>query len=162
MFETKRCCLTAFHESDRDDVAQLFSDPEVRIYLGGVRKPDAIQVILDEMLASMDDAYYWVVREKDTADFIGLISLDLHHEGMDQELSYQLLPQWWGQGYATEAAAVIIDFVLEELKLPGVVAETQSANFASCRLLEKLGMTLERTVIRFEAEQSIYAIWQKS
>ncbi|WP_033543680.1 GNAT family N-acetyltransferase [Planococcus sp. CAU13] len=158
MFETERCYLSAFQKSDRDDVAQLFSDPAVRTYLGGVRKRDAIKVILDEMLASMDDAYYWVVREKGTAEFMGLISLDLHHEGVDQELSYQFLPGWWGRGYAYETAAVIIDFALEELKLPGLVAETQSANLASCRLLEKLGMTLERTVVRFGAEQSIYAI----
>jgi len=38
------------------------------------------------------------------------------------------------------------------------VAETQSANKASCKLLEKLGMNLKQIVQRFGAEQSIYCI----
>ena len=158
LFETKRCSLRIFQETDREDAAQLFVNPEVRAFLGGVRTSDTIQSILDEMLAPEDDSCNWVVREKNTQDFIGMISLDLHHEGVDQELSYQFLPEWWGQGYATEAAAVIIDYALNELELPALVAETQSANVPSCRLLEKLGMKLERKVSRFGAEQSIYAI----
>lgn len=158
LFETKRCSLIIFQETDRKDVAQLFVNPEVRAFLGGVRTRDTIRSILDEMLAPEDDSCNWVVREKYTQDFIGMISLDLHHEGVDQELSYQFLPEWWGQGYATEAAAVIIDYALKELQLPALVAETQSANVPSCRLLEKLGMKLERKVSRFGAEQSIYAI----
>lgn len=158
MFETKRCSLTLVQEEDRQDVAQLFVNPEVRTYLGGVRDRDTVKSILDEMLAPEDDSCNWVVREKETQEFIGLMTLDLHHEGVDQELSYQFLPEWWGQGYATEAAAVIIDYALKELQLPALVAETQSANTPSCRLLEKLGMKLERKVSRFGAEQSIYAI----
>lgn len=158
MLETERCRLSAFQEKDREEVAQLFSNPKVRMYLGGVREPDTIRTILDEMLESMDDACYWVVREKDTAEFMGLISIDLHHEGADQELSYQFMPDWWGRGYAAESAAAVIDFAFEKMKLPALVAETQSANLASCRLLEKLGMELERTVVRFGEEQSIYAI----
>lgn len=158
MIETKRCMLTLFQKTDRKEVSQLFSNSKVRTFLGGVRTSDSIAVIMDEMLAPEDGSCNWVVRKKGTADFIGLISLDLHHEGVDQELSYQFLPDWWSRGYATEAAAAIIDYAFSELQLPAVVAETQSANLPSCRMLEKIGMKLERKVIRFGAEQSIYAI----
>ena len=89
---------------------------------------------------------------------MGLVSLDPHHEGVHLEISYQFLPCWWGKGYATEVLQVIINFALDDLNLSKVVAETQTTNKSSCRLLERLGMELERTIIRFGAEQAIYAI----
>ena len=81
-----------------------------------------------------------------------------HHDGVYLEISYQLLPNWWGAGYATEVVQVIINFALIELNLSKVIAETQTANTSSCKLLENLGMKLERTISRFGAEQAIYSI----
>ena len=50
----------------------------------------------------------------------------------------------------------VIRYALRDLGLPRVVAETQTANIASCRLLEGLGLRRERTVQRFGAQQAIY------
>lgn len=158
MFETERCLIRSLQESDSVDVKKIFVNKEVRKFLGGIRQDDAIEAGLDEMLNSSDNSFYWVVREKHTDEFIGLISLDPHHDGDYLEISYQLLPHWWGAGYATEVVQMIITFALHELKLPIVVAETQTANTSSCKLLEKLGMELERTISRFGAEQAIYCI----
>jgi [ribosomal protein S5]-alanine N-acetyltransferase len=47
---------------------------------------------------------------------------------------------------------------LTELSLPNVIAETQTANRASCKLIERLGMKLEKTIERFGAEHAIYSI----
>jgi [ribosomal protein S5]-alanine N-acetyltransferase len=139
---------------------KLYENQEVRKFLGGIRQEDSIVEILDEMLISSDNSFYWVVREKNTGDFIGLVSLDPHHDGFFLEISYQLLPNWWGEGYATEVVQMIINFAFNKLNLPKVVAETQTANTTSCRLLERLGMKLENTIIRFGAEQAIYSIKQ--
>ena len=158
MFKTERCVLTTFQESDCEDVSKLFTNQEVRRYLGGVRDADSLKETLESMLTPQPAAYYWVARRESTKEFIGLISLDLHHDGIDYEVSYQLLPDWWGKGYAAETVTVIIDFALNSLKLPAVLAETQSANISSCRLLEKLGMELERKIFRYGAEQTIYSI----
>lgn len=65
---------------------------------------------------------------------------------------------WWGQGYAEEVIRKVIDYVFDELKLKKLVAETQSANKNSCKLLKNVGMTLEGIVTRFGAEQSIFSI----
>jgi len=51
----------------------------------------------------------------------------------------------------------VLDFALNDLAFERLIAETQSANSASCNLLEKLGMTEVRRVERFGAQQSIYA-----
>lgn len=158
MFKTERCSLSIFQKPDCEDVSRLFTNRQVRKYLGGIRDADSLKDVLGEMLAPETNSFYWVVHEKSTGRFLGLISLDSHHDGIDQEISFQFLPDWWGKGYAAEAVSMILDFALKKLKLPAVVAETQSANISSCRLLEKLGMELERKVFRYGAEQTIYSI----
>lgn len=158
LFETERCFMNTFQKSDYLDVKKLYVNQEVRKYLGGTRQEDSIELVLDDMLNSGSDSMYWVVREKHTDDFIGLVSLDPHHDGVYLEISYQLLPNWWGKGYASEVVQLLIHYALNELNLSKVIAETQTANTSSCKLLERLGMELERTISRFGAEQAIYSI----
>lgn len=57
---------------------------------------------------------------------------------------------------------MIINYALNELNLSRVVAETQTANTSSCRLLERVGMEIEKISIRFGAEQAIYSISKSS
>ncbi len=156
MLETERCELCLIGRADAADVKGLYQNEEVRKYLGGVREEESMGAVMDEMLHPEEGAFYWVVREKGTGHFIGLVSLDRHHDGEDLEISYQFLPSWWGCGYATEVVFAVIQYGLRELKCGRVVAETQTANIASCRLLERVGMRLERRVMRFGAEQAIY------
>ena len=137
---------------------KIYINQEARKFLGGIRTENSIQVDFENMLASQQQSFYWAVREKQTKKMIGLVSLDLHHEGLYQEISYQLLPCWWGKGYASEIIPVILHFAFKRLNLSIVVAETQTANKASCQLLERLGMKCERTVFRFGAEQALYSI----
>jgi [ribosomal protein S5]-alanine N-acetyltransferase len=150
--------MNTFQKSDYIDVKKLYINQEVRKYLGGIRQENSIELVLNEMLNSSMDSFYWVVREKHTDDFIGLVSLDPHHDSVYLEISYQFLPNWWGKGYATEVVQLIINYALNELNLSKVIAETQTANTSSCRLLERVGMELERTISRFGAEQAIYSI----
>ncbi|GGP11036.1 GNAT family N-acetyltransferase [Oceanobacillus neutriphilus] len=158
MLETKRCTMKTFQKSDYDDMKKLYTNQEVRKFLGGVRQEESIEAALDEMLMTSDDCYYWTVREKHTDNFMGLVSLDPHHDGEYLEISYQFLPHWWGKGYAKEAVQLVINFGFNELSLSKIIAETQTANISSCKLLERAGMELEQTMSRFGAEQAIYSI----
>ncbi|KIV58534.1 hypothetical protein AM501_03675 [Aneurinibacillus migulanus] len=158
MLETNRCLLTKLQQANYEDVKKLYVNEEVRKYLGGTLKEETIKKSFFKMVQPTIDSLYWVAREKHSNEFIGLISLDTHHDGTSTEVSYQLLPQWWGAGYATELVKEIIDYAFNQLNLPEVIAETQTANNASRRLLERLGMELVQTVQRFGEEQAIYSI----
>ncbi|GED17964.1 GNAT family N-acetyltransferase [Aneurinibacillus migulanus] len=158
MLETNRCLLTKLQQANYEDVKKLYVNEEVRKYLGGTLKEETIKKSFFKMVQPTIDSLYWVAREKHSNEFIGLISLDTHHDGTSTEVSYQLLPQWWGAGYATELVKEIIDYAFNQLNLPEVIAETQTANNASRRLLERLGMELVQTVQRFGEEQAIYGI----
>lgn len=158
MFETERCIIHPFQTSDSHDVQKLYVNREVRKYLGGILHENSIKESIKSMLYPDEDAYYWTVREKRTNHFIGLLSLDAHYDGVSQEISYQFLPDWWGKGYATEVVEKTINHCFNELKLSKIVAETQTANQSSCRLLEKMGMKKGQIVHRFGTEQVIYTM----
>jgi [ribosomal protein S5]-alanine N-acetyltransferase len=158
LLESKRCLINPFQTSDYEDVKTLYVNPEVRKYLGGIPTEDSIKGTFKEMVNPAYTSYYWGVREKNTNKFVGLVSLDRHHDGDDFEVSYQLLPEWWGAGYGTEMVKKVLQFAFNELNFSKVVAETQSKNTFSCKLLERLGMEVERTTIRFGEEQFIYSI----
>ncbi|HLM52540.1 MAG TPA: GNAT family N-acetyltransferase [Pseudoxanthomonas sp.] len=59
---------------------------------------------------------------------------------------YALLPEFWGRGYAAEAAAEVLRHAREALGLGRILAITDPANASSMRLLRKLGFVFERMV----------------
>lgn len=157
MFETVRCKLTPPKSVDLKCIIRLNTDPDVRRFLGGPVEEEAIQSAFSRYIESGNKNRFWVIRLKQNNAFIGIISLETHHNGIDTEVSYMLLPEWWGQGYAQETVQPVINYALSGIGLPRIIAETQVANVASCRLLERLGMQLEGTLERFGAQQAIYA-----
>lgn len=158
MLETERCTIQPLEKKDYSEVKSLYVNEEVRKYLGGIPPERVFENSFNEILNLDEDSFYGVIREKKTNDFVGLVSLDLHHDGSYYEVSYQFLPNWWGKGYATETVQHVINYAFKERKLSKVIAETQTANTSSIRLLERLGMTFEKKLVRFGAEQAIYSI----
>ncbi|WP_456275220.1 GNAT family N-acetyltransferase [Bacillus sp. AK128] len=158
MLQTTRCILVKPQQADVESVINLQENPEVRKYLGGPLKREEIIKRYEKLMAASKDEVYLIIKEKESFEFIGLLSLDTHHDGKSKELSYQLLPKWWGSGYGSETIKRVMTYAYNELKITRLVAETQSANIASCRLLEGLGMTIKEKIERFGAEQIIYEI----
>ena len=60
------------------------------------------------------------------------------------ELGYELNPDHWGQGYATEAAAAILEFAFRQLELQRITSWCIADNVASGRVLERLGFQMQR------------------
>ena len=59
-------------------------------------------------------------------------------------LFWALFPEHWGHGYATEAAAAMIKYAFDELRLRRIVATTEHDNTRSMNVMRRLGMRLER------------------
>jgi RimJ/RimL family protein N-acetyltransferase len=59
-------------------------------------------------------------------------------------LYYALSPAQWGQGFATEAATALIDYVFKELNLKRIVATTTYDNAHSMRVMQRVGMRIEK------------------
>lgn len=56
--------MNVFKKTDHADVKKLFLNEDVRKYLGGIRDEVSISGALNSMLNPPDNAFYWVVREK--------------------------------------------------------------------------------------------------
>jgi ribosomal-protein-alanine N-acetyltransferase len=61
----------------------------------------------------------------------------------EAELGYELHPEYWGHGYATEAAWHMLAFAFQTLRLQRVWAQCLAENRASVRVLERLGIRQE-------------------
>lgn len=59
-------------------------------------------------------------------------------------LMWAVLPELWGNGYATEAARSLMAVLFERGHLNRVVATTEHDNLASQRVMEKAGMRIEK------------------
>ncbi len=138
--ETARCRLTALEPADREDVAALYRCRETRRYLGGVLDEQSFADRFSRMLGD-DEGRNWTIFTRDGHSFVGLVSIDRHHDGQDFEISYQILPALWGKGLGLETVRALIDYASSVLGLPKLVGETQTANLRSRKLLEQLGMT---------------------
>ncbi len=158
MLETKRCLVLPLMHEDFEEVALLYANQSVRRYLGGVLETDSVKAMFTEMIEPDNQSFYWIVRNKQTSGFIGLLSLTPYHESGKMEVSYQLMASFWKQGYAKETVTAAVSFALSSLALPVVMAETQTSNISSCRLLETIGMKREGTLTPFGAKQAVYSI----
>lgn len=59
-------------------------------------------------------------------------------------LFWILDPACQGLGYATEAAAALVDYAFSTLRLGRLIATTATENVASIKVMARLGMTVER------------------
>jgi RimJ/RimL family protein N-acetyltransferase len=151
--ETERLVLRRFTEADVDNLFDLDSDPDVMRFLTG-GKPTPRDLILNETLPRILHYYerfagfgFWAVIEKSTGAFLGWFEFR-PREGSgpeEVELGYRLRKSAWGKGYATEGSRALIRKGFTELGVLRVVAQTMTGNIASRRVMEKAGLTLERT-----------------
>ena len=92
------------------------------------------------------------VVEKATGRWVGRIGLNMLADwpGPDKwEVGYELAPEFWGRGLATEGSRALVDLAFTELGAGRVHAETMVVHEASRRVMEKAGLRLVRT---FHAE----------
>jgi len=74
---------------------------------------------------------------------LGAISLDIRAAHHRAEMGYWIGRPYWNRGYATEAAAAMLDYAFNRLELNRIHAEHFSQNLASGRVMDKIGMKRE-------------------
>lgn len=146
---------------DAPALARLFADPGVRQYLGGPRDEAQAQNSALDLLTVGREFPAWVVVQPGSQKPCGFVSLDKHHDGEDIEVSFALMPESQGYGLGRAAVAAALSEAWQ-LGLGRIVAETQSANARSVRLLEALGFTVRREFVRFSHAQTLFSISRPS
>lgn len=100
-----------------------------------------------------DEYFCWVITLRDDGELIGMISIRPVEWRVD--LGYVLGRRWWGQGYMTEAARAVVDYLLSEREVFRVWAVCDVENLASARVLEKAGMQFEGRLRRWAMHPNV-------
>jgi RimJ/RimL family protein N-acetyltransferase len=163
--ETARLTLRPFAPDDLAVYERLNADPKVRRYLGGVLSADAARAEMEEIAdfhARSGLGMIPVVRRSDGM-FLGTCGLSRVPWYPDEiEIGWRLLPEFWGQGYATEAATAWRDHAFGRLDMPQLISVADVPNVRSHRVMQRLGMLWHHSAVleeggeRFEAH--IYAM----
>jgi RimJ/RimL family protein N-acetyltransferase len=145
IIQTKRLTIRSFLESDIPEYAAIVADPEVTRFLGDGAPhsyEQAAAYVHDCIRSETEEGITrYAVTLKETGELIGFCGFKKMYDYID--FGWRYARQAWGNGYATEAAAAVLDYGADTLKLNGIVAESAVENFWSVRVIEKIGMQFE-------------------
>lgn len=138
---TDRLILRPHKPEDLDDWARFYADEHTTRFLGGVQPRSVAWRSLCAMAGAWTIRGFsmFAVEERGTGRWVGRIGPWEPEGWPGREVGYGLLPEFAGRGYATEAAAAAIDFVVDVLRWNEVVQTIHPDNRASIAVAERLG-----------------------
>lgn len=146
--ETKRLILRKFYLSDIDDFYEYCKNPNVGPNAGW--KPHESKEESFEILNNIiKQQEVWAIVKKDENKVIGSIGLhrDYKREFKNVKMiGYVIGENYWGNGYATEAAKRVIKYGFETLGLDLISVYHYPNNMRSKRVIEKCGFKYEGTL----------------
>ena len=122
VFETEHLLIREFDLEDAKYLCELDSNPLVMKYIAQAQPHPleyGIKKVEKQILRYQqnDGLGVWPVILKGTNEFIGWVCLNELDTSDLIEIGYRYLPKYWGKGYGSEVAKVILDYGLNTLKL---------------------------------------------
>lgn len=154
--ETERLVLRAPRAEDFGAVAAYLASERAR-FIGG---PYERRRAWREFAASvgawiLQGIGYWAVEERGGGGLVGAVGLQRPVEFPEDELGWDLLEEFEGRGYATEAARAARDWALGPRGLPTLVSYIDHANARSIRVAERLAAVRDDAAARPEGEDCL-------
>lgn len=161
MFETQRLQIGQYTLTDTKDYFKLKSCEVVWKYSTFVPFDSFAQAESELQKIISRKKYEWEgflpIREKNTKKFVGEAGIICsNHNASRCEIVYNLLPEYWGKGYATELIAFFLKYAFEVKKFERIEALVLQNNIASCKVLEKNGFLLEGVLRNFNKNGDEY------
>jgi RimJ/RimL family protein N-acetyltransferase len=160
-YTTSRLQLNPLNLSEVDFIHELVNSPGWLQFIGDRQvhnTEDAHQYI--KKILERTDVWYWVVYIKETNTPIGVITFIQRNYLDYPDLGFAFLPTYTQQGYAYEAAEVVLNDLLHSGRYHQILATTLPANLNSIRLLTRLGFIFSH---EFEHDnQTLYLYAKKT
>ena len=141
--ETERLRLRAFRHDDLDAYARFSADPDVMRYIGAGETLTRVEVW--RQMAFFVGHWgllgygMWALADKQTDTLVGRVGFLHPPHWPDFELGWLLGRDYWGRGYALEAARVALRYAFETLHRERVISLIRPDNHRSIKLAEALG-----------------------
>ena len=164
VLHSERLTLSPYDASNIDLALEMFTDPQVLRYAGGVQEQDEIRGQMANWTKRGGNGCIgiWCISDRRTGEKLGsaaLLPMPVEEKDTDYslvrpgqmpdgdiEIGYFLKRSAWGKGYATEACRRLIQMAFEESPLTEIVANFEEGNVASRNVLEKLGFVNHGTM----------------
>ena len=169
---TRRLLLRPFRNDDAAAVQQLAGDREIADTTENIPHPYE-DGMAEAWIATHGEHFrdgsnvVFAVELTASNRLIGACGMRLEQRHRKSELGYWIGKPFWGEGYATEAAAGVVNYGFETLSLNNISARHLSRNPASGRVMQKLGMrhvaTLREDTIKWGKFEDIelYCVLRK-
>jgi len=129
---------------------------------GLITNSDRAKQWIEKQLARYSDNRFGLqaLIDKTSKKFIGQCGLVTQEvDGKTEiEVGYHILKQYWGQGYAPEAAKLFIDYAFKNNLTQSVISIIDKRNFKSQRVAEKNGLEIEKETKWSDIDVYIYRI----
>jgi RimJ/RimL family protein N-acetyltransferase len=143
--ETERLLLRGFQEQDVEPFVRMHQDPKMLEFLPPSRNAEEVKAWMQKGLEHIKEHGFgpWAITLKETGQTIGVVGLNFRTDlpfSPCVEIGWRIASEYWGKGYATEAARAVIKEGFTTYHLPEIVSFTSPTNVRSIRVMEKLGM----------------------
>ena len=155
---TARLLLRPLRRDDLDALTEVYLHSLVMRWIGSHTREDVKrEIALQRQHQASLGWSFWAVEERDTGRMIGDCGLQpLEHRGPEVELGYDLHPNAWGRGLATEAARAVMEQAFGPLGIDRVVAVVKPDHVASHWVLEKAGLHRAGTRLAYGESMLVY------
>lgn len=161
MLETERLILRPMNEADADLVFAMRSDADVMRFIRAPQKKRSEAQGWINLVSSRwetEKIGFCAIVEKASGKFIGWCGLWRLQETKETEVGYALFKEFWGKGFAVEAAEAFLHYGFNDLNLEKIVAVANPKNAPSRRVMERLGMNYDYIGKFYERDLVHYSI----
>jgi ribosomal-protein-alanine N-acetyltransferase len=162
LFKTNDFSVRPFVDSDACDCEKFLADPEVMKFIGdgGFRfeKTNALEMVhwFQKSGDPIQGLGTWAVVSNESGIVVGSCHLSKTSATGGVEFGISLQRSLWGKGHATQICQSLLDYGFQVLGLNSIVATVHPRNFASQKMLVKLGYRFERPIQAFGVEHHLY------
>jgi [ribosomal protein S5]-alanine N-acetyltransferase len=149
---TERLMLRLFKESDAPAVTRLCNNYNLFKSTLNLPYPYSLKDALGwishhQENFDADRLYEFAVTDRESGELYGAVALSHNKKFSNGEIAYWVGEDYWGKGYATEAAQAVVEFAFEVKSYHKVYARYFRTNPASGKVMQKLGMKEEGILI---------------
>jgi RimJ/RimL family protein N-acetyltransferase len=144
---TSRLLLRRWRADDLAPFAAINADPAVMQHFPATLSTPQSAALIQRIEDCFQQRSYglWAVEKIEGSQLIGFVGLNPVPRELPfapaVEVGWRLGRDFWGQGYASEAARAALEFGFGALGLEQIVSFTSRENVRSRRLMEHLGMS---------------------
>jgi len=145
--ETERLIIRPWRREDRPALARMARDAEMMRYVtrGQTWSDEAIDQMLERQRRHLTQhgVCFGATALKASGEVIGVVGMQQLDNG-DFELGWWVWKDYWGRGFATEAASAYVEYARHVMGLSSLVAVIDPPNIASKVVAARLGLRCER------------------